>query len=108
MNSYSPEYAKVFESEELLSQYVRVYSVQASYGAKAIIGEGDFTNERDLDMGCKFEKNGLNYTKFTRPASYSARFCIDPEAEYKLQGNFENNPTKMIHIHIDRCTPSTT
>ena len=33
LGSHTPAFAKVFESEELLSQYVRVYSAQASYGA---------------------------------------------------------------------------
>ena len=52
-------------------------------------------------MGCP---DALNYTKFTRASTYSARFCVDPEEEYKLQGNFNNNPTQMIHLKIDRCT----
>ena len=84
LESLSPQYAKVFESEELLSQYIRVYSAQATYAADGVIGEAINTNERDLEMGCNFEENGLNYTKFIRPKRFTSRFCIDPEAEYKL------------------------
>ena len=58
-------------------------------------------------MGCNFE-NTLNYTKFHKAKQYNARFCIDPEGDYKLQGNLDYSPLQMIQIKIDRCTKSAT
>jgi len=83
LSSSSPSFLPIFESEELLSQYVRVYSAQAALADAALFKGTTYTNIKDLEMGCKFE-NALNYTKFKKPLQFNARFCIDPEGEYKL------------------------
>jgi len=51
-------------------------------------------------MGCE---GSFNYTKFKRPQAYNARFCIDPENEYTLLGNWDTKETKMFSINIERC-----
>ena len=46
-------------------------------------------------MGCKTQ---WNQTKFERVKKFKAKFCIDAEKDYSLQGNFNNKEFKMISI----------
>ena len=84
LGTAAPDLANVFESQELLSQYIRIYSAQAEYGPDAVVGQADYTLKKDLEYGCNFGDKGINYKKFPRANSYKAKFCIDPEADYSL------------------------
>jgi len=44
LNSYNTVFTSVFESSEELSQYIRVYSAQASYTALSVVGEAELSN----------------------------------------------------------------
>jgi len=52
LETNSEKFKSVFDSEEELFEYIDIYSIQATFEKKAVIGEQKFSNRKRLEMGC--------------------------------------------------------
>ena len=52
VNTNSPRFKKVFESEEEIFKYIDIYSIQSTFGPETTFGDEEYENKKRLEFGC--------------------------------------------------------